>query len=37
MDRKNEERTYRLVQTMVRRVRQNEGGAKVATAGKKSK
>jgi len=37
MDRKNEERTYRLIQTMVRRVRQNEGGAKVATAGKKSK
>src|SRR5256885_11895636 len=35
MDRKNEERTYRLIQTMVRRVAQN--GAKVATAGKKSK
>ena len=37
MDRKSEERTYRLIQTMVRRVRQNEGGAKAATAGKKSK
>src|SRR5216684_8601717 len=32
MDRNSEERTYRLIQTMVRRVRQNEGGAKVATA-----
>ncbi len=35
MDRNSEERTYRLIQTVVRRVRQNEGGAKVATAGKK--
>jgi SH3-like domain-containing protein len=37
MDRNNEERTYRLTQTVVRRVRDADGGAKAATAGKKSR
>jgi len=37
MDRNGEERKYRLIQTVVRRVHENEGGAKAATAAKKSK
>jgi hypothetical protein len=37
MDRNNEERTYRLIQTVVRRVRETETGLKAAAAPKKSK
>ena len=37
MDRNNEERTYRLIQTVVRRVRETETGMKAAAAPNKSK
>jgi hypothetical protein len=37
MDDEKEEQTYRLIQTVVRRVRVNDGGGKVAAGPKKSK
>ncbi|HLK03924.1 MAG TPA: hypothetical protein VKT53_05745 [Candidatus Acidoferrum sp.] len=37
MDGEKEERTYRLTQTVVRRVRETEGGAKLVSGGKKAK
>jgi hypothetical protein len=37
MDGQKEERTYRLIQTVVRRVRETENGTKVAATGRKSK